>query len=92
MFPTELDGAKVLFYTPHGDYGAIKYPNGDVADHYHYLAICKYAQDDHFYLFCCNANYEVVCDRMESSIENCMQIAVASSGENIIWNKPHRYN
>ena len=31
MFPRELDGAKVLFYTPHGDYGAIKYPNGEVA-------------------------------------------------------------
>ena len=27
MFPTELDNAKVLYYTPPDDYGAIEYPN-----------------------------------------------------------------
>lgn len=46
MFPTELDNAKVLYYTPQDDYGAIKYPNGEVADYYHYLAICTYSKSD----------------------------------------------
>ena len=32
MFPTELDNAKVLYYTPRDDYGAITYPSGEVAD------------------------------------------------------------
>ena len=35
MFPIELDGARVLYYTPQDDYGAIEYPNGEVADYYH---------------------------------------------------------
>ena len=87
MFPTELDGATVLFYTPQGDYGAIKYPNGEVADYYHYLAICKYLKDNNYYLFCCNENYEVVSDWMDSSIENCMKVAASSYKENIVWNK-----
>ena len=84
MFPVELDGAKVLYYTPQDSYGAITYPNGEIADNYQYLAICKYAKDDRYYLFCCNENYEVVSDLLESSIEDCMKLA-ASYKENIIW-------
>ncbi len=87
MFPAELDNARVLYFTPKGDYGAIKYPNGEIADYYHYLAICKYPEDDSYYLFCCNANYEVVNDWNESSIENCKKIAASSYNENILWNK-----
>lgn len=87
VFPTELDGAKVLLYTPQGDYGAIAYPNGDIADHYRCLAICKYPKDDNYYLFCCNENHEVVNDWMDSSIKNCMKVAVSSYKENIVWNK-----
>ena len=89
MFPMELDGAKVLLYTQKGDYGTIKYPNGEVADYYHYLAICKYPKDDNYYLFCCNENHEVVSDWMDSSIEACMKVAASSYKENIIWNKAH---
>lgn len=87
MFPKELDGAKVLLYTPQGDYGAMKYSNGDIADDYCYLAICKYPKDDNYYLFCCNEKYEVVSDWLDCSIENCMKIAASSYKENIIWNK-----
>ncbi len=87
MFPTELDGAKVLLYTQKGDYGAIKYPNGDIADYYCYLAICKYPKDNNYYLFCCNENYDVVSDWMDSSIENCMKVAASSYKKNIVWNK-----
>ena len=62
MFPTELDGAKVLYYTPQGDYGRIEYPNGEIADYKQYLAISKYIKDNGFYLFCCSESYEVVSD------------------------------
>ena len=87
MFPTELDHAKVLYYTPQDDYGAIYYPNGEVADYYHYLAICTYSQKDEYYLFCCDENYEVVSDYYDSSIENCMKVAARSHKENICWIK-----
>ena len=86
MLPIELDGARVLYYTPQDNYAAIKYPNGEIADYYHYLAICKYPKDDAYYLFCCNERYEVVCDWLDSSIEDCMKLA-ASYKENIIWNE-----
>lgn len=87
MFPTELDGAKVLYYTPQGDYGRIEYPNGEIADYYRYLAICKYIKDNGFYLFCCNENYEVVSDWPEEDIESCMKVAASSYKDNIEWHK-----
>ena len=87
MFPTELDNAKVLYYTPQDDYGAIYYPNGEVADYYHYLAICTYSKKDEYYLFCCDENYEVVSDYYDSSIENCMKVAARSYKGNICWIK-----
>ena len=42
MFPDKLDNAKVLYYTPKGDYGAMYYDTGEVAAYFEYLAICKY--------------------------------------------------
>ena len=89
MFPAELDNAKVLYYTPYDDYGAIKYPNGEIADYYHYLAICSYSRADEYYLFCCNENYEVVSDWIDSSIEKCMEVAASSYKENIQWIKTY---
>ena len=87
MFPNELDGAKVLYYTPQDNYGALKYPNGEIAERYHYLAICKYAKDDNYYLFCCNENYEVVSDSLHCSLDACMRVATVSYKEDIIWNE-----
>ena len=80
---------KFLYYTPYDDYGAIKYPNGEVADYYHYLAICSYSKDDEYYLFCCNENFEVVSDWIDSSIEKCMEVATSSYKENIQWIKAY---
>ena len=90
MFPAVLDEADVLYYTPKDDYGAIEYPNGEIADYYRYLAICKYPSDNNCYLFCCNENYEVVSDWFEDSIEACMEVAASSYKENIIWYKVYR--
>ena len=89
MFPVKLDNAIVLYYTPEDNYGAIKYPNGEIADYYHYLAICKYPDSKEYYLFCCNKNYDVVNDWADSSMADCMRIAAASYKENIIWIQAH---
>ena len=86
MFPMKLDGAMVLYYTSQDDYGTIQYPNGEIADQYYYLAICKYPKDDRYYLFCCDENYEVVSDTLHESIEECMVVA-SSYKKNIVWNE-----
>lgn len=86
MFPSELDGAKVLYYTPEGDYGAQKFPNGDIADRFRYLAICKYIDDEQYYLFFCDESYEVINDRLANTVEACMELA-ASHEEDIFWIK-----
>jgi len=85
IFPKKLDGAKVLFYTPQDDYGAIEYPNGEIADKFRYLAICRYSSDEQYYLFCCNEKYEVVSDSAWDSINECMDVAASSYKENIVW-------
>ena len=86
MFPIELDGAIVLYYTLQDDYGYIIFPNGEIADYYRYLAICQYPKDDRYYLFCCDENYEVVNDTLHNSIEECMAIA-SKYKDKIVWNK-----
>lgn len=85
MFPANLDGAKVLYYTQNGNYGELKLLNGETVDKYSYLAICKYENDEDYYLFCCNKNYEVVNDTVWESIEKCMSIASSSYNEKIEW-------
>ena len=87
MFPKELDGAKVLLYKPKGAYGGIKYPNGAAAETYSYLAICKYPEEDAYYLFCCNDSFEVVSDWQTGSIEACIHIATSSYRGKIHWNQ-----
>ena len=66
IFPDELDNARVLFYTPKGDYGKMYYDNGEIAACFSYLAICKYDDDRNhdkgYYLFYCNENKEVETD------------------------------
>ena len=86
MFPIELDGAIVLYYTLQDNYGYIIFPNGEIADYYRYLAICQYPKDDRYYLFCCDENYEVVNDTLHDSIEECMAIA-SQYKDKIVWNK-----
>ena len=72
-FPDTLDNAKVLFYTPKGNYGDLFNDDGTIAAHFSYLAICKYDGDSGFYLFKCNENYEVETDNLFDSINDCME-------------------
>lgn len=86
-FPDTLDNAKVLFYTPKGNYGELLYDDGTIAAHFAYLAICKYDGDNGFYLFKCNENYKVETDNLFDSINECMGIKAAGSNdtENVLW-------
>lgn len=86
-FPDTLDNAKVLFYTPKGNYGDLFWDDGTIAAHYSYLAICKYDGDNGFYLFKCNGNYEVETDNLFDSINECMKTKAAGSKDNsdVLW-------
>lgn len=77
MFPKTLDNAKVLFYTPKGKYGKLFDPNGVEIVEFSYLAICKYENDNQYYLFMCNEQYEVETDSIWGSVEECMSIKIA---------------
>ena len=89
MFPTKLDDAEVLYYTPKDYYGTLQYPNGEISDYYRYLAICKYPDSKEYYLFCCDENFEVVFDWIDRSVKDCMRMAASSYKENIIWIQAH---
>ena len=50
-FPKELDSAKVLYYTDRGTFEPVYYVGGAIAHNVVYLAICKYDNDDAYYVF-----------------------------------------
>ena len=84
-FPKVLDNASVLFYTPRASYGTVRYITGEIAEYICYLAICKYESDASFYLFGCNAEYEVVSDSVWGSAEECMRAASSFCDSVISW-------
>lgn len=80
MFPDELDGAKVIMHTPEGDYGSLPSWDGKGSERCVFVAICKYDNEDSYYLFHCNADFEVLSDSSWFSVEECQQIASNSYG------------
>jgi hypothetical protein len=85
MFPKELNGAQVLYFSQKENYGEILFITGEIAAHVHYLAICKYKNDSTYYLFDCDGNFDVVGDSVWDSIEKCMSVAASSYGRSITW-------
>ena len=85
MFPDVLDGAKVLFFTPKDDYGIMYDTTGNAVAYFKYLSICKYDNDEGYYLFECNEEYEVMADSLWDSIQMCMDVADTSYGWNLLW-------
>ena len=86
LFPRELDGAQVLYYTEKDDFGVVCDVDGNVTDQVRYLAICRYEKDKHFYLFLCDENYEVVIDHFLPSVKDCKSVAY-NRKKDILWNK-----
>ena len=72
-FPKELDGAKVLYFTERGVFEPVYYPGGGVAHNVAYLAICKYDNDEAYYIFHCDESLEVVADGCWNTIELCKE-------------------
>lgn len=70
-FPKTLGGAKVLQHTDKGDFDPVLFAGGEVAHRVCYLSICKYDNDNAFYLFHIDENLEVVADRCYDSVEAC---------------------
>ena len=83
-FPHELDGAEVLFYTDKGVFPPVFYSGGTIAQKVSYLAVCKYENDDAYYIFHCNESLEVVADDCFSSIDACKKYM---SEYNIVWHE-----
>ena len=84
MFPKQLDGAAVLYYTDKDDFGVVSNTDGTDAEYVCHLSICKYENDDRYYLFLCDKNYEVVTDDLLDTLEECFESAHHRK-ENIIW-------
>lgn len=72
-FPKELDGAKVLYYSERGNFEPVYYPGGEIAHNISYLAVCKYDNDEEYYVFHCDGSLEVVADDCLPSLEVCMK-------------------
>jgi hypothetical protein len=76
--PSELDGAKVLYYVLLGDRhertGRVKhYVDGQLMGSVPALAVAQYAGDKAAYLFHCDANWEVIQDDLLSSPEDAIE-------------------
>ena len=72
-FPRELDGAKVLYYTDRGTFPPVYFSGGEMAHKIYYLAICKYENDEAYYLFHCDESLKVVADNCFQSVDTCKQ-------------------
>ncbi len=71
--PTELDGAKVLFYAllkqGHRATGNTRhYRDGGLVQGLSALAICRYDNEIGFYLFYCDDNWDVVTDTYHDTL------------------------
>ncbi len=88
MFPDYLEGAKVLEYTEAGHYGFLEdYDENEVPfqREVRYLALCRYSGDDSYYIFSCDADFNVICDNCFHSPEICKTCIPESSGA--VWHK-----
>jgi hypothetical protein len=89
--PTELDGAKVLFYAtlqknrrPTGN--TKHYIGGELVQPVAGLAICQYENAKGFYLFYCDNQWNVITDTYHESIEDAKnQAEVEYEGVSNEW-------
>ncbi len=80
--PDELDGAKVLLWSRLPEKETLYYSDGRVWAEIEYYAICKYEKDNGYYLFKCDARFEVQSDSIFDSVEECKN---AFYNGNLIW-------
>ena len=83
MFPRELNGADVLFYTDKADYGELE-EEGKDARAIACLAIAKKPEDPAYYLMLCDADYGVIADHSFPAVEWCKTMA-GMRYPDIVW-------
>ena len=74
-----LDKPKII-----DNLGGVYYPGGEVAHNVAYLAVCKYDNDEAYYIFHCDESLEVVADGCWDNIELCKKYM---PGYNVKWLK-----
>lgn len=87
MFLERLDGARIQYFAPEGEYGRMHYETGGIGADFKYLAICQYHGSDKFCLFCGNARKEVETDSLWDSMEACMSVAECFWGKTVLWSE-----
>ena len=85
MFPRELDGAEVLFYTDKADFGELE-EEGKSARVIAYLAIAQKPGDSACYLMLCDADYCVIADHSFTAVEWCKTMA-GMRYPDIVWHE-----
>lgn len=85
MFPRELDGAEVLFYTDKADFGELE-EEGESARAIAYLAITQKPEDSACYLMLCDADYCVIADHNFPAVEWCKTMA-GMRYPDIVWHE-----
>ena len=85
MFPKELNGADVLFYTDKADYGELE-EEGKDARAIACLAIAKKPEDPAYYLMLCDADYGVIADHSFPAVEWCKAMA-GMRYPDIVWHE-----
>lgn len=72
--PDDLDNAKVIKWAWSGErpFGIIGNVDDPDREDIFGLAICQYADSDHFYRFSCDKNWDVVNDALYDSIEEAI--------------------
>ena len=92
--PGEIDGAAVVLFTTiderHRPTGACRhFVAGELAGPAAGLAICRYENDDSFYLFGCDAGWRVVTDTLHATIEEAKaQAEFEYEGVTATWRRP----
>lgn len=89
--PREIDGAKVLFYTPidarHQPTGNCRQiVGGELMGASAGLAICRYDGENNYYLFGCDEHWNTVTDTWHETLEDAKtQAEFEYMGVNATW-------
>ena len=76
LAPSQLDGAKVILYIeniPTNDLGYVQYP--DHNDTVTALAIAQYDGETSYYIFGCDADWNVISDTLHPSLNDALECA-----------------
>lgn len=90
--PLQLDGAEVLQYTTNDGnriLSSVIFAEDDGSTHHIHitaLAIATYASEERYYLFLCDAEWEVINDYLLDTLDEAVEYAVRHYGvEDIDW-------